>query len=88
MITSCCICSVNIIGVCRRRYYSGPQDGQRDAGKRGKRAEIWSGRRRAKQKKRTREAAGVSEEKTEGEGGERRTERKLGSLSRIAVSRT
>ncbi len=44
MITSCCICSVNIRGVCRRRYCSGPQDGQRDEGKKGKRAEIWSGR--------------------------------------------
>ena len=36
MITSCCICSVNISGVCRRRYCSGPPDGQRDEGKRGK----------------------------------------------------
>lgn len=28
MITSCCICSVNISGVCRRRYCSGPRDGE------------------------------------------------------------
>lgn len=26
IMTSCCICSVNISGVCRRRYCSGPRD--------------------------------------------------------------
>lgn len=57
-------------------------------GREGKEPRYGAADERAKQKKRTREAAGVSEEKTEGEGGERRTERKLGSLSRIAVSRT
>lgn len=86
MMTSCCICSVNISGVCRRRYCSGPRDGQCDAGKRGGEKEPRYGVADGERKKKTSEAAavGVSEEKTEGEGGKRRTERKLGSLSRIS----
>ena len=78
MMTSCCICSVNISGVCRRRYCSGhPGMDKRDVGKReGKRAGIRSGGRRAKRKKTSGEATvSVSEERTEGEGGKRSKEK-------------
>lgn len=34
IMTSCCICSVNISGVCRRRYCSGPPDGTEATGHR------------------------------------------------------
>lgn len=40
MITSCCICSVNMSGVCRRRYCSGPHDRHGMKGRGGKKAKI------------------------------------------------
>ena len=67
MMTSCCICSVNISGVCRRRYCSGPQDGQRGRGE--ERRHMEQGRqkksknRKKDERRREAAAAGVSEEK-------------------------
>lgn len=73
IITSCCICSVNISGVCRRRYCSSPRDGQRGP---GQRAEIRSSRRRARQKDGGKRSQSVlARKKTEGEGWKRRKDK-------------
>lgn len=88
MITSCCICSVNISGVCRRRYCSGPK--RVDNGMQGreeKSQDMERQTKRAKIKRRGKQPQPVlARKKSEGEGEKRRKERKLGSLSRIADS--
>lgn len=71
MITSCCICSVNISGVCRRRYCSGRRDGQRDAGRRYKVAEReWKAEKRGTKP----QSVLARKKQAEGEGGKGRKE--------------
>lgn len=69
-------------GLQEKILFRPPQDGQRNAGKRGEKSQ---GAADEEQNKKTSGDAvvGVSEDKTEGEGG-KRTERKLEVLSRTA----
>lgn len=79
MITSCCICSVNISGVCRRRYCSGPPP--RWTTQRSVRNGLGKEPRSSGEEMSGEAAAGVSEDKAEGQGG-KRTERKFMGFER------
>lgn len=77
MMTSCCICSVNISGVCRRRYCSGPQDGQR--GRREERRDMERQTKEEQKQKKTREEKqprpGLARKKTRREREEKEGQR-------------
>lgn len=87
MITSCCICSVNIRGVCRRRYCSGPRDRRRDEGERRGNSRGVARRTKSETQRWRKQLVKTGRKtKTQGDGGKRRPERTLGGLRRIVVS--
>lgn len=87
MITSCCICSVNIRGVCRRRYCSGPRDRRRGEGERRGNSRGVARRTKSETQRWRKQLVKTGRKtKTQGDGGKRRPERTLGGLRRIVVS--